>query len=113
GLERVAVRLKVLDNENSPEYMDVEVVVSDRTGSRMEIVWREAHTSPLISVTAYERSVVTARMRGLIYPYEIINMLAPQSRESTPPGSETSHHPIPPGSFEEYDLDPNASMPVA
>lgn len=112
GLERVAVRLKVLENENSTEAKDVEVVVSDRTGSRMEIVWREPHTNLLIPVTAYERSVVTARMRGLIYPYEIINMLAPQSRESIPPGAEISQ-PIPPGSFEEYDLDPNATKPLA
>jgi acetyl/propionyl-CoA carboxylase alpha subunit/acetyl-CoA carboxylase carboxyltransferase component len=112
GLERVAIRLKVLESETSAEFRDVEVVVSDRTGSRMEIVWREPHTNPLIPVTAYERSVVTARMRGLIYPYEIINMLAPQSRESIPPVSDSSH-PIPPGEFEEYDLDLNASQPVA
>lgn len=112
GLERVAVRLKVLESETSTVYKDVEVVVSDRTGSRMEVVWREPHTEPLIPVTAYERSVVTARMRGLIYPYEIISMLTPRSRDSIPPGSEASH-PIPPGSFEEFDLEPNASKPTA
>ncbi len=116
GLERVAVRLKVLENEKATEADDVEVVISDPTGTRMEIHWREPHKEPLAPVAPYERSVVAARRRGLIYPYEIIRMLAPDDAE-TGNGSNGvsafSDGAIPPGSFEEYDLDPKSETPRA
>jgi acetyl/propionyl-CoA carboxylase alpha subunit/acetyl-CoA carboxylase carboxyltransferase component len=110
GLERVAVRLKVLEREGATESKDVEVVVSDRTGSRMEIAWREPHTAPLVPAAAYQRSVVAARVRGLIYPYEIVAMLAPTKGEELPQSAQSG---LPPGTFEEYDLDPNAVNPTA
>src|SRR5690606_16580475 len=112
GLERVAIRLRVLDSEESSEARDVEVVVSDRTGNRMEIEWREPHTAPLVPAATYERSVVAARVRGLIYPYEIIRMLAPKSGESLNPLTGETYA-IPPGMFEEYDLDPSSAVPRA
>jgi acetyl/propionyl-CoA carboxylase alpha subunit/acetyl-CoA carboxylase carboxyltransferase component len=112
GLERVAVRLQVLKSEASKSTEDVEVVISDPTGSRMELQWREPHTAPLEPAAAYERSVVEARRRGLIYPYEIIRMLAPDVGESGP-GSLRDGSAVPGGTFEEYDLDANAAHPVA
>jgi acetyl-CoA carboxylase carboxyltransferase component len=110
GLERVSVRLKVLAHEKAERAEDVEVVVSDTTGSSMDIQWREPHTAALVPAAAYERSVVEARRRGLIYPYEIIRMLAPEVGESGPGSMRDASFS---GSFEEYDLDPNASQPSA
>jgi acetyl-CoA carboxylase carboxyltransferase component/pyruvate/2-oxoglutarate dehydrogenase complex dihydrolipoamide acyltransferase (E2) component len=107
GLERVAVRLKLLENEQATEPRDVEVVISDPTGNRMEILWREPHQAPLASVAPYERSVVAARRRGLIYPYEIIRMLAPS--EGEPGVSALNNGNIPPGTFEEFDLEASGS----
>lgn len=125
GLERVGVRLQVIEEGTTK---DVEVVVADPTGSNMEILRREPHTAPLLAVEAYQRSVVTARRRGLVYPYEIIRLLAPgsavpptsspglqsQLQSSQPPSSQptssasTSNgrdtHSLPVGTFEEYDL---------
>lgn len=111
GLERVAVRLSVLKDENSKTPEDVELVVSDPTGTRMELLWREPHQAPLVPVARYQRSVVAARRRGLIYPYEIIRMLAPHDSEDGI--SSVSDGNIPPGTFEEYDLDPKTKTAVS
>ncbi len=101
GLERVGVRLKVLQEEGDEAPQDVELIISDPTGSRMDIKAREPHVAPLEPVAAYERSVVAARRRGLVYPYEIVNMLAPAGDELV---SSSRDHGVPPGTFEEYDL---------
>jgi acetyl/propionyl-CoA carboxylase alpha subunit/acetyl-CoA carboxylase carboxyltransferase component len=111
GLERVAVRLRVLERENS-EPTEVEIIASDATGNRMDVRPREPHEAPLVAVAAYERSVVAARRRGLIYPYEIIRMLAPTEEESGV-SSTRDMEQIPPGAFEEYDLDPTVSTKAA
>jgi acetyl-CoA carboxylase carboxyltransferase component len=64
----------------------------------------------LVPAAAYQRSVVAARMRGLIYPYEIVALLAPTTGEELPHSAQSG---LPPGTFEEYDLDTNASTPRA
>ncbi|MEN9578401.1 MAG: hypothetical protein RJA70_1410 [Pseudomonadota bacterium] len=111
GLERVSVRLKVLADEFATEAEEQELVVSDPTGSHMEVAWRAPHSDPLEPVAAYQRSVVAARRRGLIYPYEILRMLAPGDEEITP--TQPDPRAIPYGNFEEYDLDPAQSSPTA
>jgi acetyl-CoA carboxylase carboxyltransferase component len=111
GLEKVVVRLNVLDRaEPEAPARPVEIVISDPTGSRMELAWREPHHESLLPAQDYERRVVEARRRRLVYPYEIIRMLT-----STGPGAlgGESDARIPPGRFEEYDLDPAADRPVA
>ena len=76
GLEKVLVRLNLLDRE-APERpaQETEIVISDITGSQMDILWREARRSPLLPRSEYERRVVEARRRRLVYPFEIIRML--------------------------------------
>lgn len=111
GLERVAVRLKIMDpTAPSEPARRREMVITDITGSSMDIVWRDPHTAPLVPVQAYERSVVAAKRRGLVYPYEIIRMLAPGS---APFGAQGSERALPAGVFEEYDLDPESAAPKA
>ncbi len=111
GLERVAVRLKILDPTAPQEPgRRREMLISDITGSSMEITWREPHTEPLVPVQSYERSVVAAKRRGLVYPYEIIRMLAP---DGGPHSMRTTQRALPPGTFEEYDLDPSSQRPRA
>jgi acetyl-CoA carboxylase carboxyltransferase component len=112
GLERVGVRVKALEGEADKGPKDLEVIIADPSGSRMEVHRREPHTAPLIPVEHYERSVVAARRRGLIYPYEIIKMLAPSEAESSM-SSSPSAVTIPAGTFEEHDLDPNSETPKA
>ncbi len=107
GLERVVVRLPLLD-QSAPDQpaTPVEIVISDPAGNRMEISQRLAHHDALVPVTAYQRRVMAARRRGLVYPYEIIRMLAPTN------GGNINGKDLPRGTFEEYDLE-DADVPKA
>ena len=103
GLEKVLVWLNRLDRENPDAApMPAELVITD-TGDKLEIDWRQPHTGPLAPAEDYERKVVAARRRRLIYPYEIVKMLTNESPDNAP-GE---------GTFEEYDLDPESKTPVA
>jgi len=98
GLEKVLVRLNRLDREDpDSKPTPVELVFTD-TGEQLEVDWREPHDGELSPAQEYERKVVAARRRRLIYPYEIVKMLTSESDEA---------------SFEEYDLDEAQSRPVA
>jgi acetyl/propionyl-CoA carboxylase alpha subunit/acetyl-CoA carboxylase carboxyltransferase component len=116
GLERVTVRLRVIDPvrpKQSPT--DVELIVSDLSGAGIDVTWREPHRAPLLPVTEYERRVVTAKRRGLVYPYEIIRMLVgSEDTESQRVGRHgLPGTALPRGSFAEYDLSPDADPPRA
>jgi acetyl-CoA carboxylase carboxyltransferase component len=109
GLEKVVVRLNVLDREApAAPPRPVEIVITDPTGSRMELSWREPHHAPLEPARVYERRVVEARRRRLVYPYEIIRMLT-----GGPGALDRGESDIPAGRFEEYDLDAAAQPPAA
>jgi acetyl/propionyl-CoA carboxylase alpha subunit/acetyl-CoA carboxylase carboxyltransferase component len=91
GLEKVLVRLNRLDRERPDAPPDpVELVFTD-TGEQLETDWRAPHDAALEPAQEYERKVVAARRRRLIYPYEIVKMLTNDS--------EGAH-------FEEFDLKP-------
>ncbi len=102
GLDKVTVRLSLLDKETAEAPpQPIEIVITD-SGSQMEIAWREPHSQPLEPASDYERKVVAARRRRRVYPYEIVNMLTSADRERVD-GSEGAMT-LPSGSFEEYDL---------
>jgi len=106
GLEKVIVRLNVIDRDR-PQHPPraAEIVIADLTGSRMEISWRDPHRDPLEPARDYERKVVEARRRRLVYPYEILRMLEGGTGRSSAAVGDAGNR-IPPGGFEEYDLDP-------
>jgi acetyl-CoA carboxylase carboxyltransferase component len=113
GLEQVVVRLALLHRdapERPPE--PVEFVISDITGSNMEIRRRPPRTAPLEPRSDYERKVVEARRRRLVYPYEIVRMLTGMGRGPGPAGPGSGSE-LPVGRFEEFDLAPGASAPRA
>jgi acetyl-CoA carboxylase carboxyltransferase component len=111
GLDRVVVRLRLVDPE-APDApaRDREVVIADPTGSRIDIAWREPRRAALEPASDYERRLVEARRRGLVYPYEIVRMLTGGGvgREGGP-----AERGFAPGAFEEYDLDPAVRRPRA
>jgi len=111
GIEKVVVRLPILDRE-APERppTPVEIVITDITGSNMEIEWRAPRRSPLQPRTDYERRVADARRRRLVYPYEIVRMLTGRGRAH---GGTSRDAALPVGEFSEYDLDPASPVPRA
>ncbi len=111
GLEKVVVRLRVLDR-NAPELpgAETEIVISNVTGMSMTILTRGPRDARLSPHSAYERKVVEARRRRLVYPYEIIRMLTGSGRASSGVDPDLD---LPPGTFEEYDLDPASQAPNA
>ncbi len=111
GLDRVVVRLNLLDPESPSEpARAMEVVIADPTGSRIDIAWRDPRRAPLQPVGSYERKLVEARRRSLVYPYEIVRML---TGGGVPANGARAEGELPPGTFEEYDLDPAADRPTA
>jgi len=92
GLEKVVVRVALQGAHGEPPRAS-EIVIADPTGSHMELTWREPHDEPLRPASVYERKVVEARRRRLVYPYEIVRMLTSGGR----------------GRFEEWDLEPTAT----
>jgi acetyl/propionyl-CoA carboxylase alpha subunit/acetyl-CoA carboxylase carboxyltransferase component len=125
GLERVMVRLKVLDQHDPKRApLEVELVVSDLFGGRLDVTWREPHRAPLLPVSDYVRRVVRAKRRGLIYPYELLRMLAVTQEDAETDSIRTTTAPpapvpidrlAPPAQsrFDEYDLDPKSKTPRA
>ena len=110
GLEKVVVRVKLLDlAAPTGVARPVEVVISDRTGSQMEVAWREPHHVPLAAASPMERRLAEARRRGLLYPYEILRLLTGEGERP----SEDVPRPFPRGRFEEWDLAPDAREPRA
>ena len=114
GLEKVVVRIKLLDRDEPDRPAEpLEVILSDITGSNLQIHTRAPHSSPLEPRSDYERKVVEARRRRLVYPYEIVRLLTGGGRG---PNEEALGRRVelPVGRFEEYDLDPaEREHPVA
>ena len=111
GLELVLVRLNVKDPQRpDAPARPVEVVITEPTGDEIQLAWREPHRDPLVPVGGYERRIVSARRRRLVYPYEIIRMLTSDQRGLD---GNTERVSISQGFFEEYDLDPASEQPKA
>ena len=109
GLEKVVVRLHLLDRAAPEEPARAsEIVISNLTGANMTIEVREPRRNQLSPTSEYERKVVDARRRRLVYPYEIIRMLTGSSA-----ASGLGEDALPPGEFEEYDLAAGSGKPRA
>jgi acetyl-CoA carboxylase carboxyltransferase component len=79
------------------------VRISSPVGSGLLITFRPADkVRPLKPLTPYEQKVIRVRQRGMVYPYEIINML-------TPPEEDTRAE-FPPGDFVELDLNSDGRL---
>lgn len=109
GIEKVVARIATIDPKDAAASpRSIEVVITDITGSNMEIEWRAPRRSPLEPRSDYERRIVEARRRRLVYPYEIIRMLTGGGKVPASRGVE-----LPAGEFIEYDLEPDSESPRA
>ena len=96
GIEQVVVRARI-PNPATGELRDMVVRISSPIGSGLLITFRPADKlRPLKPLTPYDQKVIRVRQRGMVYPYEIINMLAP--------AAEDTRAEFPPGDFVEYDF---------
>jgi acetyl/propionyl-CoA carboxylase alpha subunit/acetyl-CoA carboxylase carboxyltransferase component len=97
GLEQVIIRVRI-PSPATGELRDMVVRISSPGGSGMLVTFRPAdQPQPIKTLTEYDQKVVRMRQRGLIYPYEIINMLTP--------APEHTRAEFPAGDFVEHDLD--------
>ncbi len=105
GLEQVVVRVRI-PNPRTGELRDTIMRISAPGDAGLLITFRPAsRLEPLKPLTDYDQKVVKMRQRGLTYPYEIVKMLTPSSRDS--------RADFPPGEFIEHDLDvDNHLVPV-
>ncbi|HTT70958.1 MAG TPA: carboxyl transferase domain-containing protein, partial [Anaeromyxobacteraceae bacterium] len=93
GLEMLLVTARVPDPEQGGLK---EILLRVIMGQALSIRWDEPTDRPIEPMAEYQQKVVQLRRRGLTHPFEIVRMLAP------PRGVQS---PLPPGEFEEYDLD--------
>ncbi len=97
GLEQVVVRARI-PNPRTGELRDTILRVSAPGDAGLLVTYRPAaKLQPLKTLGAYDQKVVKMRQRGLLYPYEIIRMLASSA--------EDTRGEFPAGEFTEMDLD--------
>jgi acetyl/propionyl-CoA carboxylase alpha subunit/acetyl-CoA carboxylase carboxyltransferase component len=102
GLEKVAVHgLIPADGELRRGVIEI----SNPEGEAVMVRMLPPRDAPLEPLTEYTQKVVQLRRRGLMYPYELLKLLAPAEADA-PPGS--SH-----GFFVEHDLADGRLVPVA
>ena len=101
GIEQVAVLVRLLDPDTS-ELKDQVIRVSSTVGHGLHITMSDPTDAPIQTLSEYQQKVSQLRRRGLVYPYEIVRLMAP------PPG--TAGGDFPPGNFVEYDLDAGGKL---
>ncbi len=104
GLEKVVIIAKLAEGQNG-EWHERVLHISNPGGQELVMRLDVPHDAPIRTLNDYRQKVVQLRRRGLVYPYEIIEMLTPTS--------ESTRSPLPPGVFTEYDLnEDNHLVPV-
>ncbi|MGF1469142.1 MAG: carboxyl transferase domain-containing protein [Sandaracinaceae bacterium] len=94
GLERIEVIGRFPGPDGELKAQRLEVSSEGRQG--VVLRFSDPPTEPLQPLDRYTQKVVSLRRRGLMYPYEVIEMLTPR------PGTGAE---FPPGEFVEHDLD--------
>ncbi len=95
GLEKVVIIAKLAEDQNG-EWDERVLHISNAGGQDLVMRLDVPHDAPTRTLNEYQQKVVQLRRRGLVYPYEIIEML-------TLP-AESTRSSLPPGDFTEYDL---------
>ncbi len=104
GLERIVVHAKIAEL-GTGELRSRMLHISNPGGRELVLRVSGPIETPIATLSEYLQKVVQLRQRGLVYPYEIIEMLTPE-----PSGIRTE---IPSGTFTENDLnEDNCLIPV-
>ncbi len=99
GIEALLVRCRLRERPDRP-LRDCVVRLSTPGGSAFVMEVDDPPTEPLRPLDEYTRKLVDCRRRGVVYPYELLRVLAP-----TLPRDE-----LPAGDFVEHDLDATGKL---
>jgi acetyl/propionyl-CoA carboxylase alpha subunit/acetyl-CoA carboxylase carboxyltransferase component len=104
GLEGVTIQGRVPVEGDEPR--EVAVFLAKPPGRPIVVRRSAPDDAPIAPLSEYEQKVLRLAQRGLVYPYELVRMLAP--------GREAAPGQFPPGEFVEHDLDGEGRLvPVA
>ena len=102
GLQRVQVRARLQGDDGKPERRVIELSKPSGLGTRLRL--RKQKERPIRPMRPFDQIVSRLRQRGLVHPYEIVDLVAPAKRVVLPAGST--------GSFAEHDLVDGPLVPV-
>jgi acetyl-CoA carboxylase carboxyltransferase component len=101
GLERIVIHARLYET-GTDEQRDCMLHFSNPGDHELILRVSPPIETPIAALSEYRQKVVQLRQRGLVYPYELIEMLTPTF--------EGIHTQIPPGDFVEYDLNEDNSL---
>jgi acetyl/propionyl-CoA carboxylase alpha subunit/acetyl-CoA carboxylase carboxyltransferase component len=106
GMEKTVVRARMVEPRTG-ESRDAVLHLSNPLGAGVMLMRYDTPADrPISPLSEYRQKVVQMRRRGLVYPYEIVGLLAP--------AADAPLTGIPPGEFSEHDLDGDGRLaPVA
>ena len=97
GMEKTVVRARMVE-PGTGEARDAVLHLANPLGEGVMLMRYDAPSDrPIQPLSEYRSRVVQMRRRGLVYPYEIVDLLAP--------AGDGPVAGIPPGEFTEHDLD--------
>jgi acetyl-CoA carboxylase carboxyltransferase component len=97
GMEKTVVQARMRDPKTG-ELREAVLHFSNTLGAGVTVLRFDTPTDkPIQPLSDYRQKVTAMRRRGLVYPYEIVSLLAPLE------GDEATG--LPPGDFVEHDLD--------
>ena len=102
GLQKVSVRVRTREDDGSVRAHIVEI--SNPTGREVRVRFRDLFDQPIRQLNPFTQKVVRLRQRGLVHPFEIIQMVAPEV--------SGGRDGFPEGSFVEHDLADGRLVPV-
>jgi acetyl/propionyl-CoA carboxylase alpha subunit/acetyl-CoA carboxylase carboxyltransferase component len=83
--------------EEGGQGREIAVFLAKPPGRPIVVRRSPPEDTPIAPLSEYEQKVLRMAQRGLVYPYELVRMLAPSGEDT--PGQ------FPPGEFVEHDLD--------
>ncbi|MGH0036321.1 MAG: biotin carboxylase N-terminal domain-containing protein [Myxococcota bacterium] len=95
GLQKVVARARVPMGDDG-ELHDTIIQIATPGGREVVLSFRQPAERPISPLSEYDQQVVRLRQRGLLHPFELIQLLTP---------STEARSPFPPGDFTEYDLE--------
>jgi acetyl/propionyl-CoA carboxylase alpha subunit/acetyl-CoA carboxylase carboxyltransferase component len=100
GLEDVTIQGRVPVAGAAPR--EVAVSLAKPPGRPIVVRRGPPEHGPIAPLSEYEQKVLRLAQRGLVYPYELVRMLAP--------GRDAAGGQFPPGEFVEHDLDGDSRL---